>query len=111
MRHFIVKTETNQNNYELGGCGLEDIIKEIKDKIGICTKITITEVDGFSGKYGFRINKGFEATEIINIPYKDIAEMFNTLSELYKNANDKTVIDDMIRIINNPMLFVKKIKE
>jgi hypothetical protein len=51
-----------------------------------------------------------ENIELINPPYKDIAEMFNALSELYKNANDKTVIDDMIKIINNPMLFVRKDK-
>ena len=51
-----------------------------------------------------------ENIEIINPPYIDLAKMFTSLSELYKNANDKTVIDDMVRIINNPMLFVKKEK-
>jgi gamma-glutamylcysteine synthetase len=45
--------------------------------------------------------------ELINPPYKDIAEMFNALSELYKNANDKTLIDEMVKIINNPILKVK----
>jgi hypothetical protein len=108
MRHFIVKTETSINTYELGGCGLEDIIREIKDKIGISKKITITEVDDVGNRYTSKINNNFG---LINPPYNDIAEMFNALSELYKNANDKTVIDNMIKIINNPMLFIKKDKD
>jgi len=46
--------------------------------------------------------------EIINPPYKELTEMFNAMSELYKNANDKTVIDNMIKMINIPVLFLNK---
>jgi hypothetical protein len=53
-------------------------------------------------------SNGNEELRFINPSYKDIAEMFNALSELYKNANDKTLIDEMVKIINNPLLFMKK---
>lgn len=54
------------------------------------------------------LNLKNEEISFITPLYKDLAEMFNALSELYKNANDKTVIDDMIRLINNPLVTINK---
>jgi len=49
-----------------------------------------------------------EEINFITPPYKDLAEMFSALSELYKNANDKKVIDEMIKKINDPLLTISK---
>jgi hypothetical protein len=39
--------------------------------------------------------------------YNDLTKLFISLTELYKAANDKTVIDEMIKHINNPILIVR----
>jgi hypothetical protein len=39
-------------------------------------------------------------------PYMDIAKMYDSLTELYKAANDKTVIDEIVKQISMPMLTV-----
>ena len=44
--------------------------------------------------------------EIVDLKYTQITELVLSLVELYKNANDKTVIDEFIKRIYNPLIII-----
>jgi hypothetical protein len=46
--------------------------------------------------------------EIINTNYKEFTDFVNALTELYKAANDKAVIDLFIKSLSSPQYYIRE---